>query len=177
MIVKIASVQYSNDVMWTVNYLNDIYKVNVATKDAKRLAYLNQFSNYMEICFKTGMILYSLSTLAFFINPIYMYVFEHKVVTLAPEYVPGIKESTFDGFIILSCYHLVIVVLALVAASASDFLFTMLVISTPVLAVLVKMEVGHLNEALRQGTSDADNVANIKFKFRNILLMHRDMTE
>lgn len=174
MIAKIFSVKHSVELMWMINYLNDIYKVNVASKDKKRSAYFDNFSFYMEIVFKCGTITYFLSAFSYFVNPIYMYWSEGEIVTLLPTYFPGVDEKTVNGFIILTGYHLTLIILALIASTASDFLFTMLIVNTPIMAVLIEMEVEELNTILIEKPNDS---AMVKFKLRNIFMMHREMTE
>lgn len=174
LIVKIYSVKYSDSLLWIINYLDGIYKVNIASKDKMRLAYFDKFSRYTEIVFKCGTFLYFLSTISFFVNPLYKYCFEQETVTLLPTYFPGIDETTVNGFIILTCYHLLILVLAFIASTASDFLFTMLILNTPIMAVLIASEVKQLNGILDEKPVD---MAMAKFRLRNILLMHREMTE
>lgn len=174
MMTKIYSVKYSVDLMWMINYLNDVYKVNMSSKDKQRLAHFDSYSHYTEMVFKCGTFLYFLSVLSYFLNPIYMYWFEQEIVPLLPTYFPGIDEHSLNGFIILSCYHLTLLVLAFIATSASDFLFTMLIVNTPIMAILIGLEVEQLNEQLKQRST---HMTMVKSKLRNILLMHRELTE
>lgn len=172
--MKIYSVKYHADLLGLINYLDGVYKVNTSSKDKKRLAYFTSYSNYTEIVFKCGTFMYFLSVLSYFLNPMYMYLFHGEIVTLLPTYSPGIDEKTVNGFIVLTCYHIIVLVLAFIASTASDFLFTMLIINTPILAILFGLEVEKLNEILVDTPNDS---AMIKFKLRNILLMHRGLFE
>lgn len=160
--------------MWTINHFHDIYKVNVKTKDPKRRNVFGQFGFYTEIVFKCGTFLYFLSILGYFVYPIYMYLFKNEIVSLMPIYIPGINEDTIAGFVSITCYHIILLLVAFVAASAVDFMFTMLIVNTPLMSDLIKMEVEQLNDAL---TSEKVDKLLVKFKLRNILLMHREMTE
>lgn len=171
---KIYSVKYHVDLMWMINFLNNIYKVNISSKDNKRLAHFDSYSRYTELVFKCGTFLYSLSILSYFVNPIYMYYFERKIVTLLPTYFPAIDEHSINGFIFLTCYHLTLIVVAFIASSASDFLFTMLIVNTPIMAILIGLEVEQLNEQLKVRPAE---MTMVKYKLRNILLMHRELTE
>lgn len=157
-----------------INYLNDVYKVNMSSKDKKRLSHFDNYSHYTELVFQCGTFLYSLSILSYFVNPIHMYWLEQKIVTLLPTYFPGIDEHSLKGFIILSCYHLTLIILAFIASSASDFLFTMLIVNTPVMAILIGLEVEQLNDQLKVRSTE---MTMLKSKLRNILLMHRELTE
>lgn len=157
-----------------VNKLHAVYKANVNTKVLRRRTLFDRFAFYTEMVFKCGTFLYFLSVVAYFVYPIYMYWFKREIVTLMPIYIAGINEDTASGFVIVSCYHVILLLVAFIAASAVDFLFTMLIVNTPVMAVLIEMEVEELNDILSRRKID---VLLMKSKFRNILLMHGEMTE
>lgn len=173
-VVKIHAVKYSDQITWMINYLHNIYKVNAKSKDQRKSAMFDRFSYYTEIVFKCGCFLYLLSVISYFLYPMYMYLFEGKIVTLLPIYLPGINEHSASGFIIISSYHVLLLAVAFVAASGCDFLFMMLIANTPIMAILIEMEVEKLNEILTAQKFDAPLM---KTKLRNILLMHREMTE
>lgn len=157
-----------------INYLYEIYKVNAATKCQQRASLFNRFAFYTEVVFKCGTALYVVSISSYFLYPIYTYLFKGEVIVVLSIYFPGIDETTREGYIFLLCYHIAVLVLALIAVSACDFLFTMLIVNTPAMAVLIEMEVQQLNDIL---TSEKVDVPLMKSKLRNILLMHREMTE
>lgn len=157
-----------------INYLYEIYKVNAATKCQKRTSLFNRFAFYTEVVFKCGTLLYLLSISSYFLYPIYMYLFKGEVIVVLSIYFPGVDETTTGGYIFLLCYHITVLVLALIAVSACDFLFTMLIVNTPAMAILIEDEVQQLNGIL---TSQEVDVPLMKSKLKNILLMHREMTE
>lgn len=134
----------------------------------------DRFAFYSETVFECGTFLYFLSILAYFVYPISMYWFKREIVTLLPIYIAGINENTASGFVIVTCYHVILLLVAFTAASSVDFLFTMLIANTPVMAILIEMEVEQLNDIL---TSPKIDVLLMKSKFRNVLLMHHEMTE
>lgn len=172
--VKTYSVKYSDNITWMINYVHDIYKINAATKCRQRAELFDRFAFYTEIIFKVGFLLYAVSMLSYFVYPFYMYLFKGEVVALIPTYAPGINEKSFSGFITLTCYHLLLMALAVIAVAACDLLFTMLIANVPVMANLIAMEVQELNEIL---TSKRVDELRVKFKLRNIFLMRREMTE
>lgn len=167
------SVRYEVQLRWMVNYLLKVYKANIDTKPANRRELFDTFSTYTELSFKIGLFLYFLSILSYFVYPIYMYVFESKIVTIIPSYIPGVNENTYGGYAVLSIYHIVLLVLALFGTTASDFLYVMLIINTPVLAVLLSYEVTELNHILTQKKIDENDM---KHRVQNIILMHREIT-
>lgn len=148
--------------------MHEIYKLNAKTNDSDRFAF------YTECIFKCGFALNLSSILSYFVYPLYMYFFQGSIITLLPTYIPGIDENTITGYVIISFYHIMLLSVALVAASACDFLFTMIITNTPVMAELIAMEVQKLNELL---TSEKVDVPLAKATFKNILLMHRETAE
>lgn len=134
----------------------------------------NRFALLTEIILKFGAFLYFSSGIAVFFYPLYMYIFHGELVTLNPTYLPGIDEKTVKGYIMIMIYQTILETVAVIGATASDCLFTMLIANTPVLSLLIEMEVEQLNEAL---TSDKVDKLLVKTRFRNMLLMHREMTE
>lgn len=74
-VTKFYSVKYSVDLMWMINYLIDVYKVYMSSKDKQLLAHFDSHSRYTEMVFKCGTFLYFLSVLSYFVNPMYMYWF------------------------------------------------------------------------------------------------------
>lgn len=173
-VVKVFSVKYSDEITWMINKLHDVYKVNATTKDYNRRTLFDRFAFYTEMVFKCGTSLYFLSALSYFVYPIYVYSIKREIITLMPTYLPGIDEGTATGFVIVTCYHIVLLSVAFVSASACDFLFTMLIANTPIMANLIQMEVQQLNDIL---TSPKIDAPLLNTKLRNILLMHREMTE
>lgn len=174
MVVKISSMRYSTELLWMIDYLNDIYKVNITVKDRRRLEILERFSFSMELVYKLGVCLYIVAGIAFLLNPIYMYWFRGEIVTLGPTFVPGIDEKTPKGYIAVTCFHLILIVFTVIASAATDFLFTLFVVNTPLLATLFRDEVNHLNLLLKDNAADS---ILVKFKLRNILLMHREIKQ
>lgn len=98
---------------------------------------------------------------------------KREVVAMMPTYLPGIDEKTTGGFILLSGYHIIVMAFGFFALAGSDFLFTMVVTNTPIMACLAKMEAEQLNEELK----NQESASMIKWRLRNILLMHLEMTE
>lgn len=173
-VVKIYSVKYSDRITWMINYLYDIYKVNATTKNQRRAAVFDRFAYYTEVVFKSGVVLYFASTIGYLFYPFCMYFLKGEIVTLIPTYFPGIDENTTNGYIILSCYHILLLFLSFVGISCSDLLFTMLIANTPIMSNMIELEVEQLNDIL---TSPKMDTLLMKSTFRNLLLMHREMTE
>lgn len=174
MSIKMYSVKYSANITWMINYLHGIYKVNAVTNCQRRASLFNRFALYTEIVFYGCVFLYCLTAIGYLVYPIYMYVYESEIVAILPTYLPGINEKTPSGFIILTCYQLTLLIATVIGAGACDIMFTMLIANTPVMAKLIKAEVELLNDAL---SSEKVDKLLVRSRFRNMLLMHREMTE
>lgn len=174
MAIKMYSVKHSDNITWMINFLHGIYKVNAATNCPRKASLLNRFALYTEIVFYGSVLLYILSGIGYLLYPIYMYVVEGEIVVMIPTYMPGINEETPSGFIVLTCLHLILLIASVIGAAACDIMFTMLIANTPIMANLIKVEVEQLNDAL---TSEKVDKLLVKFRFRNMLFMHREMTE
>lgn len=138
-----------------------------------RAALFHRFSRYTEIIIKGGFVIYFLATLMYFVFPIYMYLAKGELVGMLPSYLPFVDENTTGGYVVLICYHLALMVFGCTGIAGSDFLFTMAIANTPIMSNLVGFEVELLNEELKH----KENAPMINGRFRNILFMHREMTE
>lgn len=151
-----------------IYYLHDIYEINAATKNRKRAEMFDRFYYYTEDW--NGSI--------FFIDIFLLFSDLH---VLDRRVTPRNHTDVFTWhqwehnwrihyFVMLSYFLLV---LSFIGISCSDLLFTKLIANSPIMANLIEMKVEELNVCLEEKLDDS----MIKFKLRNILLMHREMTE
>lgn len=90
-ITKIFSINYDEKIRWMVNFILEIYKQNIPSKNPKRIEVLHFYSMFTE--FRIGICLYALSVLGYFANPVYAYYYEGKIETVLPLYIPTIDPS------------------------------------------------------------------------------------
>lgn len=65
-------------------------------------------------------------------------------------------------------------VLAATASAATDFLFVTIIVNFPVLSTILKDNIEELSSMLGE---EEVNMPHVKAKFKNILLLHRDVYE
>lgn len=167
------SARYADEILWLVNYLLEIYKKNIKTVEQSRLDLFAKRSKFTDLALKFGVCVYCSSALNYFAYPLYMYVYENKIVTILPALIPGVDEQTLNGFFITLVYHIVLILLGLLGSLASDFMFTMLTINAPIMSHLFEYEVELLNDVLSGKKSELKNAKHV---LRNILLMNRERT-
>lgn len=157
-----------------VLYILNIYKENGTSKKLKRIELFATYAMITEYVIKIGTCLYALSLLAYFLNPIYMYLFKNEIEPLIPVYLPLINSNTINGYLILFAYHILVMISAFFGSSAVDFLFTGIIVNAPILAALINDDVDDLNEILSKKTTINANMA--RQRLQNILLMHQEFT-
>lgn len=93
----------------------------------KRLMMFHRFVEYTEVIFKIGTLLYSATVIAYLLYPLFMYFHANEIVPMLLVTVPFVDESTANGFMLLSGFHIVCLTMALAACASVDFSFTMIV--------------------------------------------------
>lgn len=174
LLIKIYSVRYQNEILGMINKIVDIYKQNSNTKAYKRYRMCRRFTLYTEYIFKIGMVLYFVSISTFYLYPLYVYVTENEVAMIVDLYLPGVDESTIAGLVTHIIFHIILTTAAFMGSTSSDFLFTMIIINVPLMANILSENIDELNEIVRVEKHDRHHA---KMKFRNILLIHKDITE
>ncbi|XP_031636823.1 odorant receptor 67d-like [Contarinia nasturtii] len=166
-------IRYVEDLQWVIHFIQKLYKAHIKTKSKERLAFFSNFAFGTEVFFKVITTLYILSVFTFFPYPLYMYYFENEVVTIIPVYLPGVDETQLAGYIILSCYQVLLFILATFGVLACDFFMAIIIISTLIFAKLISLDMAQINDDLLQKNS----TLTVKSRLRNILLMHQEMTK
>lgn len=171
--IKIYHIRYVDDLQWIIRFVQRLYKIHSTIKTKKRIEYFNNFAFATEMIFKVMSTLYLLSVFTFFPYPLYMYYFENEVVTMIPIYMPFVDEKTFTGYIIVSGYQITIFVIATLGVLACDSFMAIIIVSTLIFAKLIKFDMEQINDDLLE----KDSTITVKARFRNILLMHQEMTK
>lgn len=173
LIIKICAVYYDEKLRWMVNFILDIYKQNIPSKNPKRIEIFQFYSMATEYTFKIGIFLYAISVLGYFVNPVFGFYFEGKIEMMLPLYIPQVDSSTYRGYIIHFGFHLALLIFAFLGSTCADFLFTMIIMNSPIVAGLISDEVDALNTNLSDMHS---NKFEHRQRFRNILQMAREYT-
>lgn len=168
-----GAVNYTEDFKWAANFLLNLYKIHITTKSRERAEYFKTCSLYTEYLFIFMAILYFTSTFAILIYPLYMYFFENEVVPVMPIYLPLVDETTHNGYIILTTFHLVVFYMAVSGLFLFDFLLAILILSTLMFAKVIWFETQQIHRDLEEN----EPPIVIKYRFRNILLLHQGVAE
>lgn len=157
-----------------IYFIQHLFKVHIKSKSPVRLALFERFAFYNQLIFQIGLFIYICAAISFFPYPIYMYVMENKRVPLLSMYIPGIDETTAIGHITLIALQTPLMFLAILGMSSCDIMYAMLIINIPIFARLIEDEINQMNEILEKNSV---KVHVWTFRFRNLLLMHHEMTE
>lgn len=157
--------------LWMVDFILDIYKRNIPSLSPKRIKLFHFYSLLGEYTFKVGFGCYILAMMGYFVYPAYMYFFEGEIVTIVPLYIPTVDHETYKGYLIVSSFHCLLIVLCFFGTTGNDFLFAMIIINSPMMGALIEDEVNTLNAGLTQKTL---NRAESFQRQRNILQMHSE---
>lgn len=87
--------------------------------------------------------------------------------------MPGVDENTTFGFVILTTYHIFLISVASVGVAATDFFLALIIVSSLIFAKLLSLEMQQIHADLEE----KDTMLAIKCRFRNILRMHKEMSE
>lgn len=149
-----------------------IYEVNAKSKSRKRNIMLQKYSVITEYVFKVGFSLYCLSVLFYFIYPIYVYYEFNEIIPIVPLYLPEVDEQHLKGYIIHLVFHLICMIVTLLASAGSDFVFALIVLNIPIMSSILGDNVDELNRI--SGDEEPDTLM-MKAQLRNILIMHQEM--
>lgn len=89
-------------------------------------------------------------------------------------YLPGVDETTTAGYVAHVIFHILGLTSGFLASCGSDFLITMQIINVPLMANIMRENILELNEIIRDEKHDHFHA---KMKLRNILLIHKEITE
>lgn len=89
-------------------------------------------------------------------------------------FIPGIDHTTFEGYVILTFLQLLIMTITIVGMSSCDVFYALMICNVPIMGYLFQDEVNQLNQSLDECTGDHQTW---RYKFRNILVMHQEITK
>lgn len=125
-------------------------------------------TEYLFIVMSTS---YLLSVFTFFPYPVYMYLFEHEVVTIIPIYSPYLDHTHFVDYCILGAFHITLFIFATLGILACDFFMAINIISTLIFSKLISLDLQQIDIDSQQKGAEM----TVKGRFRNVLLMHQEM--
>lgn len=168
------SVKYGHHIVDVMNKIIEIYAANSNSNSRKRLLFLQRIAFITEVVFKGGCFIYYIAGFFYLIAPAYAYFTRNELLPMFALFFPFIDENTNPGFAILMGIHMIFMVLAATASAATDFLFVTIIVNFPVLSTILKDNIEELSSMLGE---EEVNMPLVKAKFKNILLLHRDIYE
>lgn len=172
--IKMYTAKYGSIVADLMDEIIAIYAANAKSKSPDRLKLMKLFSTITEVVLKGGFLVYCFGGLFYLINPIYSYYFKHELIPLIPVYVIFVDETTKYGFIALAIIHLSLLTMTVIGSASTDFLFITLIANMPVLSTIFVDNVEELSGILKEHTV---NIALVRAKLKNIMLMHKQICE
>lgn len=156
-----------------ISFIKLLFEKHISSKSRERLLLFEHFAFYSDLIFKVGLVMYGGSSFMFFISPIYAYIFENRLEPLILLYVPGLDEKTMTGYFVLISIQFFVMVMASVGMGSCDVFYALILSNIPIMARLIEDEVHTLNKALEQ--HPYKNRVWF-FQFRNIVMMHQEMS-
>lgn len=156
-----------------LTFIKHLFKLHISTKSTERLELFKRFAFYNDTTVKAAVTLYIGAVASFFPYPLYMYYIKDQLVPLILLYVPGVDENTVSGYIFLVIFHSFLLLLTVIGMSVCDILYALMIINIPIFARLIEDEICQLNVILEQNSQTAHIW---KYRLRNILIMHQEMT-
>lgn len=170
--MKLHNNYYTDHISFFYKFLKSLYAANIKNESPYRRKILEMSATATEYLFYFDFLLYASSGLALNIVPVITYFIRGEIVPIVPLMIPGVDETTLRGMCITTAYHVVTVFFTCYGLAIIDLIYAIPVIHSLMVSELINDEIYQLNEYLVQ--SKVDRVA-VKVKFRNILLMHKEM--
>lgn len=172
--VKLYANRYRSEILENMLRLVDIYEKNSRNAEERRNEICVKFAFISEYIFIIIVFLYTCSGFIYIMYPTYEYVVNHRFEPILALMVPGIDHTKLSHYIFLCVFHVIITVSAVVGTIASDFPFVCMIVNVLLLSNIMKVNIKELNAMLRQKER---NVTRIRAKFRNIIIIHQEITE
>lgn len=171
--VKIYHIRYADEMQWSFRSIQNFFEIHSKTKSPERVEYFSKFALVIEILFKVMTIVYTLTVFMFFPYPIYTYFYKNEVVPILPVILPFIDYSTPVGYIFLSVFQTLTSLFCTLGYLAFDYFVTVITLSSLIFAKLISLEIEQMCAELELKKSEMTTIG----RFRNVLLMHKEMLE
>lgn len=172
---KLYNARYSAEFFQLIEFTADLFRLNLKTKSNKRQELFKIFSTCNHYLVRTGTLAYSCTIFLFLAYPVGIFCIEGKREPIIALYIPGIDETTLNGYLISTCYQAILAVLASFALAAVDIFYAILLLNVPIQSRLIEIECLDLNKLLKVDEKKKKHKKRPhiwKQRFRNILLMH-----
>lgn len=153
-------------------FLDSVYVANDKAGNNENNKILYKWAKIILITYKTFMVLYVATVLLLLFYQIFQNVMFNKMECLLAAYIPGIDETTYNGFLITTCTHVTVIMCALVGLISGDGILMAILFHYYPLTLIFERSTQHLNDIL---VAKRPNKVHINITLRSILLMHKDI--
>lgn len=165
--------RYTQEFLHKIFFVKYLFKLHIKTKSKFRLELFARFANYNDLMVKIGCVLYLGAAASIVPYPVYMYFFRNEKVPFILMFIPGIDENTISGYSILMFSQFFLLIIAILGMSSCDLMYITMISNIPIFARLIEDEINELQNALQMNRC---NTPLWKVRFRNLLVMHQEMT-
>lgn len=169
-----AAIRYAEDMQKMMRTLQNLYKVQMGLDSIERTEYFRKFSFFTEILFIAMVVGYYACGLCFLSYPIIMFLANGELFPVFPMFLPFVNENTNIGYTILTIYHIIFVIMPMAGLAGVEFFIAVFMISSLLFAKLITLDAQQINIEL---SAEKSEKMKIKYRLRNILLMHKEMSE
>lgn len=154
-----------------VKQLESIYISNQnSTKEHMRT--MKTYSIYVFRITQLFFLLYFMCMVVFISAPFFIYLLFNVVEPIIPIYIPFVDPTEKIVFIITSGFHVYFIFIATFGFTFVDSLLANLIFYVLMYAGLIEDDLNALNQMISDGEQ---NGLVLRIRFRNILLMHKEM--
>lgn len=146
---------------------------NSKTVAPERKKIMDIFATVTEYFFYFNFVEYMVVGLFHLVLPIVIYFVQEQLIFIIPVRIPGIDETSSRGQCIHWVFHAIWVGFGVFGLAICDFFYATPIIHSLLIAEIIHDEMDQLNKYLIQPKV---NIFAAKGKFRNILMMHREMS-
>lgn len=124
----------------------------------------------MTIIFKVGVCLYLATFLLVVCFTIFLYYQSREFTYVLPARLPKVDEHTYQGFYVLTTFQVLVLIIAFLGTTASDFGSIMMLLNGIAISELFRSGCRRFN-VMTRNRSESNN--NLKYALRNLVMMHQ----
>lgn len=172
--MKLYTFRYVDEYEWLLNSVRDLFKLHDKSKSRDRIEIFQKFSIFAEILFKFTIGMYITGCIVIFMFTVHVYLTTGEMIPVIPIFIPGIDATTPIGYTIHTIFHIILMIFVAFGFASLDFLIAILITSSLIFSKLIAIDFKQINPDLSDKNKKMIDAIG---RFRNVLLMHREMGE
>lgn len=133
---------------------------------------MKKYSKYSLNLTVAIFVLYFTCGLTFVAYPFVIYAILQTKEPSLPILIPGVNFNSYDGFVITTTYHYIIIVLSINGLAFCDVLILNFVLNVHLMSELQIIQLSKMNDKL---FDSKESESAIRVRLSNFLLMHQEM--